>query len=138
MACFTVSVVEAVVVTAVQKHLEKKEKLAHAEHLELPSELTENTDNRISRSTKLKWLSMMLWGGSALLAFEHLWHGEITPWFPFLTAMSDAADRAEMFREIATVGVCMALLTTAIWFGICKAADIIVNRKAASESITRA
>jgi len=34
----------------------------------------------------LGWLTNMLWGGSLLLAFEHVWHGEETPWFPFLTA----------------------------------------------------
>ena len=57
----------------------------------------------------------MLWGGSALLAFEHLWHGEITPWFPFLTAMKDPSDAMEMLVEMGTVGVLMAALITAAW-----------------------
>ena len=57
----------------------------------------------------------MLWGGSLLLAFEHIWHGEVGPWFPFLTRASDAADRAEMFREIATNGTVMCLLVTLVW-----------------------
>ncbi|MEG2088278.1 MAG: hypothetical protein RR022_08755, partial [Angelakisella sp.] len=55
------------------------------------------------------------WGGSALLAFEHLWHGEITPWFPFLTAAGSPADTAEMLLELSTVGVSMAVLVTAVW-----------------------
>ena len=72
----------------------------------------------------------MLWGGSALLAFEHIWHGEVVPWFPFLTAMSNPADAAKMFYEMATAGVSMALLITVVWFVICRVADIIVKRPA--------
>ena len=69
-------------------------------------------------SRKLKWLNNMLWGGSALLALEHVWHGEVVPWFPFLTAASDSSSRSEMFHEMATVGVTMALLVTAVWVGM--------------------
>ncbi|MEE3352465.1 MAG: hypothetical protein VZR13_08655, partial [Saccharofermentanaceae bacterium] len=54
----------------------------------------------------------------ALLALEHVWHGEVVPWFPFLTAANDVSSRAEMFREMATVGVGMALLVTAAWVGM--------------------
>lgn len=25
----------------------------------------------------MNWLNNMLWGGSALLAFEHVWHGSV-------------------------------------------------------------
>ena len=57
----------------------------------------------------------MLWGGSALLAFEHVWHGEIVPWFPFLTAAGDAEEASIMLHEMATVGVSMAILITAVW-----------------------
>ena len=57
----------------------------------------------------------MLWGGAILLAFEHVWHGEVTPWFPFLTAMNDPTDTAEMLHEMATVGVLMAVIITAVW-----------------------
>ena len=72
----------------------------------------------------------MLWGGAILLAFEHIWHGEVVPWFPSLTAMADPGDAAEMFHEMATVGVCMALLITVVWFVMCKVADAIVKRPA--------
>jgi hypothetical protein len=70
----------------------------------------------------------MLLGGSVLLAFEHVWHGEIVPWFPFLTAMSDPEDTAEMLHEMATIGVSMAVLVTVVWIGMCIAADVIVRR----------
>ena len=69
-------------------------------------------------SRKLGWLNNMLWGGSALLALEHVWHGEVVPWFPFLTAANDASSRSEMFHGMASVGVAMALLVTAGWVGM--------------------
>ena len=121
MACFTAPLVESVIVTAVTKAEEKKELNG--------SNLTAKTGKvTIPLSRRLKWLSNMLYGGSALLAFEHVWHGEIVPWFPFLTAMSNAEDAAEMFREIATVGVSMAGLITVVWLGVCATATAIVNR----------
>ncbi|MBR1692284.1 MAG: hypothetical protein IJ711_05860 [Lachnospiraceae bacterium] len=133
MACFLVSAAEAAVVTAVEKHAENKEK---AEIKETGTSVVSET--RIPMSRKLKWLSYLLWGGAILLAFEHIWHGEVTPWFPFLTAMSNPADAAEMFHEMATVGVCMALLITGVWLGICFAADAIVKRpERAAEKVTR-
>ena len=60
----------------------------------------------------------MLWGGSVLLAFEHVWHGEVVPYFPFLTAASDPADAAEMLHEMGTAGVCMAAIVTVVWIGM--------------------
>ena len=60
----------------------------------------------------------MLWGGSALLAFEHIWHGEVTPWFPFLTAAGNPEDAMAMLHEMATTGVAMAVLVTAVWAGM--------------------
>ena len=120
MACFLVSAAEAVVVTAVEKIEEKKEQASpekeSAEAVKIPL------------SRKLKWLTYMLWGGSLLLMFEHIWHGEVVPWFPFLTAMSDPEETMTMLHEMATVGVSMAVLVTVVWLGICVTADIIVKR----------
>ena len=76
----------------------------------------------------------MLLGGSFLLMFEHVWHGEVVAWFPFLTAMSDPADMMEMFHEMATVGVCMAVLVTAVWAVVCVVADKVVKRADAPEA----
>ncbi|MCR4889855.1 MAG: hypothetical protein K5979_11860 [Ruminococcus sp.] len=114
MACFLVPATEAVVTTIVQKVVEKKEGKKHSE-----------TTFRFSE--KLKWLNGMLWGGSGLLAFEHLWHGEISPFFPFLTAASDPSDAAEMLHEMATSGTAMAVLVTAVW-----AAALAVSSKIVS------
>ncbi|MCR5580151.1 MAG: hypothetical protein K6F66_01065 [Pseudobutyrivibrio sp.] len=121
MACFTVPAGEAIVTTIVNKTMEKK-----------GVEAKENDDpTKIPFTRKLKWLTNLLWGGSLLLAYEHVWHGEVQPFFPFLTAMSDPADTAEMLHEIATVGVSMAVLITAIWVAMCVTADMIVKRPGA-------
>ena len=118
MACFLVCTAEALVATVVTKVTEKKEKaqvtvLAQSDHAAV-----ETKETGIPFSRKLKWLCYMLWGGSVLLAFEHIWHGEVVPWFPFLTAAADPSDAAEMLHEMATVGVCMAALVTMVWLGM--------------------
>jgi hypothetical protein len=76
----------------------------------------------------------MLWGGSALLALEHVWHGEVVPWFPFLTNAINPADRAEMLHEMATSGVAMALVVTIVWAGIV-AVSAKLEKKANAESV---
>ena len=57
----------------------------------------------------------MLWGGVSLLALEHLWHGEIVPWPPFLTALNNPDDVAPMLHEVATIGTAMAIFVTFVW-----------------------
>ncbi|MGQ9546682.1 MAG: hypothetical protein ACUVTR_05955 [Dehalococcoidia bacterium] len=100
MACFLVPMGEAIVTTVVQKVEEKKEKKS-------------NKENKWSQ--RLGWLNKMLWGGVMLLALEHVWHGEVVPWPPFLTAMANPADVAPMLHEMATVGVAMAITVTVVW-----------------------
>ena len=118
MACFLISVAAAAVDSIVEKVVEKKENGR-------PEEEKTASGAKIRFSQKLKWLRNMLWGGSALLAFEHLWHGEITPFFPFLTAASDPGETAEMLREMATVGVSVALLVTLVWAGMVLVTSLI-------------
>ena len=124
MACFLVPASEAVAAISLKKVKEKKEPGMTENITEISEEVT------IPWSRKLQWLTYMLWGGTILLAFEHIWHGEVVPWFPFLTAMSNPADAAEMFHEMATVGVVMAILITVVWIGMCAAADAIMKRPA--------
>ena len=57
-------------------------------------------------------LSALLFGGSLLLAIEHLWHGELIFSPPFITAMKSPEDTEVMLHEIATTGVAMAVLVT--------------------------
>ena len=125
MACFIVPAVEAVVTTIAVKAIEKKELSAAS----APTAQETVHAPKTSFSRRLKWLRNLLWGGCALLCFEHVWHGEVVPWFPFLTAAADAADRAEMFHEMATVGVCMALIVTAVW-GVMVGVSALLEKKA--------
>lgn len=128
MACFVVPAAEAVVMTLVEKAEEKRE-------INITGDDSGETEGAvIPLSRKLKWLTYLLWGGVVLLAFEHIWHGEVVPWAPYLTAMYTASDTSEMLHEIATVGVSMALLITIVWAGICVAADAIVKRPAKSKA----
>ncbi|MBQ6267932.1 MAG: hypothetical protein IJK64_09215 [Clostridia bacterium] len=132
MACFLVPAAEAVVTTVASKILEAKEKDAVAAK---PQGAHLETQEKIPFSRKLKWLNAMLWGGVILLAFEHLWHGEIVPWFPFLTAASEGAEAvSEMLHEMLTVGVTMALLVTAVW-GVIVAVVSAWEKRAAGQDV---
>lgn len=119
MACFIVPAAEAIVVSIVNQAVKTKETNAPrlASHSETEAPIAVE-DAKIPFSRKLKWLSQMLWGGSFLLAFEHVWHGEVTPWFPFLTAASNPADTTEMLHEMSTAGVLMAVLVSLFWIGM--------------------
>ena len=119
MACFTVPAAEAIITTIAGKIIENKEK-KQALSGAVSTKADENSEEspKIKFSTKIGWLNKMLWGGSALLAFEHVWHGEVVPFFPFLTAASNPEDAAEMIHEMSTVGVAMAVLVTLVWAGM--------------------
>lgn len=131
MACFLAPAAEAVVMTIVKHKVQKKEELALPKTADGEvSEMSAQDDVKIPFSRKLSWLTSLLWGGSFLLLFEHIWHGEIVPWAPFLTAMSSKADAIEMLKEIATAGVTMAVLCTVVWCGMLLVAKHIENRRA--------
>lgn len=115
MACFIVPAAEAVVTTIIGKAVKSKEKEIALQR----EECGEVMESKLPMSKKISWLNTMLWGGSALLAFEHLWHGEITPFFPFLTAMGNKGDAIRMLHEMSTVGVSMSVLVTAVWAVMC-------------------
>ena len=120
MACFLVPAAEAVATSIAKIEADKKESAKKTEQ-----------ETKIPFSTKLSWLRNMLWGGAVLLAFEHVWHGEVVPYFPFLTAASNPADKAEMLHEMATVGVTMAVIITVVW--VCMLAVASVFEKRAKE-----
>ncbi len=119
MACFLVPAAEAVVTTVATKLIKSKEK-SQKKH-----------QDDITFSAKLGWLNKMLWGGSALLAFEHIWHGEVVPFFPFLTAIENG-ETAEMLAEMSTNGVLMAALITAVWAGMVLVSNALAKRDEAS------
>ena len=119
MACFLVPTTEAIVTTVIKKVGDKN-----------------GSDNMFIK--KMGWLNNMLWGGSALLAFEHVWHGEVTPWFPFLTAAADPADAAEMIHEMSTSGVAMAILVTLAWVVMVLVSNAISKKKSQAAAKAKA
>ncbi len=100
MACFTVPLAEAIVVTAIRHTVFAKKS---------------NEARFVSVKNQLETLEKLLFGGSFLLAAEHIYHGEITLYPPFLTALSSPEEISVMLHEMATVGTGMAVLTTAVW-----------------------
>lgn len=131
MACFLVPATEAVVTTVVQIVMKNKEKKADQSSLHA-TEKIESANAKAGFSVKLGWLNKMLWGGSALLAFEHLWHGEVVPYFPFLTAVTNG-EVSDMLAEMSSVGVTMAILVTAVWGAMVAVSGIIEKRNEATE-----
>lgn len=84
MACFVVPMGAAIVTTAVSK--------------------------KIPEECHVNWLNSMLWGGVVMLAVEHVSHGEIVPYPPFLTA-----GLSEVFPEMMRVGAPMTLAIFLVW-----------------------
>ena len=129
MACFLVPTAEAIVVTAAAKIVEKNEMKADSQKLAKKAAAETEQQKHLPWSKKLMILAQLLWGGAFLLCFEHIWHGEVTPWFPFLTAAA-TGDTMEMLHEMATTGVGMAALVTLVWVALCKLAERSVKNVA--------
>lgn len=124
MACFIVPAVEAIATTVVTKVIRTKEEKQN---------VTVENSMALRFSDKMKWLNNMLWGGSALLALEHLWHGEVSPFFPFLTAAENPVEATAMLHEMATSGVAMAALVTCVWAGMVLVTGKLQKKSAESQ-----
>lgn len=108
MACFTVTTVAAIgvgVARHVVKHNEKKADPTRVDPIKL---------DKVPFSKKLGILELGLWGGSFILAGEHVFHGEVTYKFPWLTAVAEG-ETIGMLQEMATVGVGMLAIIVATW-----------------------
>ena len=125
MGCFLVPVTEAVVTTVAARVIKSKETKETVNISSTDSSVEEVT--KIKFSTKLGWLNKLLWGGSALLAFEHIWHGEVVPFFPFLTAVENG-ETAGMLAEMGSAGVMMSVLVTAVWAGMLAVSAVMEKR----------
>ena len=114
MACFTVPLATAVAATAAKSVL--------------PASTRTNPF-----VAKLGWLGKMMFGGSFLLAIEHVYHGEITWHPPFLTAVAEGAEAtADMLHEMATRGVAMAVLLGVVWVAMVGISTWLERSKAAA------
>ena len=110
MACFTVPLATAVV--------------AGATKAALPKSASKNPF-----VAKIGWLGKLMFGGSFLLAIEHVYHGEIIMMPPFLTAAKEGGEAlSEMFHEMATVGVSMAVLLVVVWVGMVLVSEAVAKR----------
>lgn len=98
MACFAVPTAAAIVTTAIGKKVPEK--------------------------LHLNWLNSMLWGGVIMLAVEHIAHGEVVLYPPFLTA-----GLPEVWPEMMRVGVPMTLAIFFIW-GIMVAVSTVASKRA--------
>jgi len=97
MACFAVPTAAAIVTTAIGKKVPEK--------------------------YHLDWLNSMLWGGVVMLAVEHIAHGEVVLYPPFLTA-----GLPEVLPEMIKVGVPMTLCIFLIW-GVMVAVATTLDKK---------
>jgi hypothetical protein len=70
---------------------------------------------KIPAALKIGWLNIMLWGGVVMLVIEHIAHGEVVFYPPFLTAMQNPADIPIMLQELATVGGTMTIAIVVVW-----------------------
>lgn len=89
MACFIAPLTEAVVVKLISKHVPEEKRQG------------------------LQELSTCLIGGSALLAVEHIVHGEVQLTFPFLTAFQNPLAG---LMEVGLVGGAMCMVVTSAWY----------------------
>ena len=120
MACFIVPLAESVIASGVKAMLKRHQAKEQGGEAVAESGLVK----------KLGWLQKLGFGGSALLAIEHIYHGEITFVPPFLTAMNSPETTQEMLHEMLTVGTSMALLITAVWGAMCVVAHVTEKRNA--------
>ncbi|MDD2626469.1 MAG: hypothetical protein PHT00_01595 [Candidatus Methanomethylophilus sp.] len=81
----------------------------------------------------IKWFNTMIWGAVLALLVEHIWHGEVVPWPPFLTAMSSPGDTAAMISEMGHIGLPMLIAVFLVWAGMV----LIYNHYIAPESKTK-
>ncbi|MEX2750765.1 MAG: hypothetical protein Q6366_002655 [Candidatus Freyarchaeota archaeon] len=61
----------------------------------------------------IDWLNAMLWGAVAMFALEHIAHGEIVPYPPFLTA-----GLPEVLPEMMSIGIPMSIFSVSAWGGM--------------------
>jgi len=82
----------------------------------------------LASKLKLNILNAMLWGGVILLVIEHIWHGELVPWPPFLTAMKSPTEIPIMLQEISTIGTAMTLAVVGTWASIIGISRLFTSR----------
>uniref|UniRef100_A0A7J3ZKQ3 Uncharacterized protein n=1 Tax=Fervidicoccus fontis TaxID=683846 RepID=A0A7J3ZKQ3_9CREN len=73
---------------------------------------------RGAERSRLDMLVYLMLGGALVLAAEHVWHGEVVPWPPFLTAMKSPQAISVLVNEVVRVGGTMTLAVTGAWLSL--------------------
>ena len=82
------------------------------------------TRNVFPKKLHIDWLNMILWGAVIMLAVEHVAHGEIVLYPPFLTA-----GLTEVIPEMLAVGVPMTIFSTSAWGTMVVINEIVMSKK---------
>lgn len=67
--------------------------------------------NKVPAKYHVEWLFLMLWGGTAMLIFDHVANHEIVPYYPFFTRSWD-----QIWPEVLKIGLPMTIIVFAIWY----------------------
>ncbi|MGB9717717.1 MAG: hypothetical protein ACPL4E_04680 [Thermoproteota archaeon] len=65
---------------------------------------------RVPKTLMINVLNLLLWGGVLGLAVEHVAHGEVVPYPPFLTAGIE-----HVIPEMVTIGIPMTISVSGVW-----------------------
>ncbi|MEM2918969.1 MAG: hypothetical protein QXY62_05675 [Candidatus Altiarchaeota archaeon] len=68
---------------------------------------------KFPKNLHVEWLNSMLYGGVLMLAVEHIAHGEVVPYPPFLTKGIE-----EILPEMIKIGLPMIIFVFIAWYGI--------------------
>ncbi len=101
MACFLVPMAQAAATRLVRKRIGRT-----------------NCNPKSPWIAHLPKLELMLWGGSVMLVADHVANGEISPAYPFFTALAREGGAAELAREMLTNGLAMSAAVTLLYVAL--------------------
>ena len=71
----------------------------------------------------INWLNAILWGAVMMLMVEHVAHGEIIPYPPFLTS-----GILEIMPEMLSVGIPMAVFSASLWASMVAVNELMIRK----------
>ncbi|MFZ2975885.1 MAG: hypothetical protein WA055_04660 [Candidatus Moraniibacteriota bacterium] len=91
--------------------------------------ITTTLKKKIPQEYHIEWLNAMLFGGVVMLIVEHIAHGEIVLFPPFLTAMKNPKDTLMMLKEIATIGTAMTIAIFSVWIVMILISGVLTKKR---------
>jgi len=83
---------------------------------------------KMHKKYRMNILNAMLWGGAAMLAVEHIAHGEVVPYPPFLTA-----GLSEVLPEMLKIGLPMTICIFIAWAIIVAITELMPKKELKTE-----